>query len=122
MKARFSETEFCSKVVSDLFDCIKDSLSCGPTPELIYLGKCIELYALGRFSYLPPLTIASFSTSITIGAIAGKGTHYLLMWDSFVDSQLIKLFDHFHRHEYLPKASQDNRTVTLAFKFDVSGL
>lgn len=44
------------------------------------------------------------------------------MWDAFENGTLIELFNYFNRHEYLPKTSQDNRTVTLAFKFDVSDL
>jgi len=43
VKLRFPETDLCSKVVSHLFDRIKDSLSCGPTPSCVYLGKSLEL-------------------------------------------------------------------------------
>ena len=63
---------------------------------------------------------ASFSTDVTIGALSGKSTHYILTWDSFENKPLIELFNHFRIHHYLPKGSQDSRTVTLAFKFDVS--
>jgi len=54
--------------------------------------------------------------------MAGKGTHYLLTWDTFDDKELVKLFNYFHRNGYLPKTRQDDRTVTLSFKFDVSDL
>lgn len=63
-----------------------------------------------------------FSTKISIGALGPKATHLILPWDLFEGQPLIKLFNYFVQHQYLPKTGQDARTVTLAFKCDVSGL
>ena len=62
------------------------------------------------------------STEITIGALSGKSTHFALAWDAFDNKKLLDLFDHFYTHQLLPekKTGPGRRTVTLAFKFDVS--
>jgi hypothetical protein len=65
---------------------------------------------------------AHLSTEITIGALVGKSSHYLLTWDDFESKPLIDLFKYYQVNQYLPekKTGPSRRTVMLAFKFDVS--
>lgn len=59
------------------------------------------------------------STDITIHALVGKSTHYILAWNTFEEKPLTELFAHFKRLQFLSVNDEKSRTVTLAFKFDV---
>lgn len=59
------------------------------------------------------------SADITVDALFGKTTHYILAWDLFEGKPLMELFAHFRRQQFLSNSDEKTQTVTLAFKFDV---